>query len=81
MGKNYCRSGFRALTVGFSVQGSASFLEFLERAFDAREGEINWNPDLSVGHGEILIGDSRFPRQSRSSGGSMRYPYFTKVKK
>jgi len=58
MVKDYRRSGFRALTVGFSVQGSAAFLEFLERAFDARQGEINWNPDRSVGHGEILIGDS-----------------------
>jgi uncharacterized glyoxalase superfamily protein PhnB len=44
--------------VGFSVQGSAAFLAFLERAFDAREGEINWNTDRSIGHGEILIGDS-----------------------
>ncbi len=58
MVKNYCRSGFRALTVGFSVQGSAAFLDFLKRAFDAREGEINWNADRSIGHGEILIGDS-----------------------
>ncbi len=58
MVKDYRRSGFRALTVGFSVQGSAVFLEFLKRAFDAREGEINWNADRSIGHGEILIGDS-----------------------
>jgi uncharacterized glyoxalase superfamily protein PhnB len=58
MVKNYCRPGYRALTVGFSVQGSAAFLEFLKRAFGAREGEIHWNDDRSIGHGEILIGDS-----------------------
>jgi PhnB protein len=58
MVKNYCRPGYRALTAGFSVQGSAGLLEFLKRAFDAREGEIHWNDDRSIGHGEIMIGDS-----------------------
>jgi PhnB protein len=58
MVKNYCRPGYRVLTVGFSVQGSAAFLEFLKRAFGAREGEIHWNDDRSIGHGEMLIGDS-----------------------
>ena len=58
MAKEYRRPGFRAVTAGFSVQGSAALLDFLKRAFDAREGEINWNTDRSIGHGEILIGDS-----------------------
>ena len=44
MVKDYRRPGFVTVTSGFSVQGSAAFLEFLKRAFDAREGEINWNP-------------------------------------
>ena len=58
MVKDYRRPGYRALTVGFSVDGSAAFLEFVKRAFGAREGGIDWTPDLTVGHGEILIGDS-----------------------
>ena len=58
MVKEHRRPGFRAVTVGFSVDGSAAFLAFLKRAFDAREGDINWNPDGSIGHGEIQIGDS-----------------------
>jgi PhnB protein len=58
MVKEYRRPGYRAVTVGFSVNGSAAFLAFLKRAFDAREGEIGWNPDGSIGHGEIQIGDS-----------------------
>ena len=58
MVKEYRRPGYRAVTVGFSVNGSAAFLAFLKRAFDAREGDINWNPDGSIGHGEIHVGDS-----------------------
>jgi PhnB protein len=58
MVKDYRPTGFRALTAGFSVQGSTGFLDFLKRAFDAREGEIHWNPDRTVGHAEIQIGDS-----------------------
>jgi PhnB protein len=58
MVKEYRPTGFRALTVGLSVEGSTALLDFLKRAFDAREGEINWNPDRTIGHAEILIGDS-----------------------
>ena len=57
MVKEYRRPGFRAVT-GLQRAGSAAFLEFLKRAFDAREGEIDWNADPAIGHGEILIGDS-----------------------
>ncbi len=58
MVKEYLRPAYRAVTPGFSVQGSTEFLAFLKRAFDAREKEIKWNDDKSIGHGEILIGDS-----------------------
>ena len=58
MVKDYRRPGYHTVTAGFSVQGSTALLEFLKRAFDAREGEINWNADRTIGHGEILIGDS-----------------------
>ena len=56
--KDYRRPGYRAVTAGLSVNGSAALLDFLKRAFDARDGDINWNSDRSIGHGEILIGDS-----------------------
>jgi uncharacterized glyoxalase superfamily protein PhnB len=60
MVKDYRRPGFKTVTAGFSVQGSAAFLEFVKGAFGAREGEIDWNQDRTVRHGEILIGDALF---------------------
>jgi PhnB protein len=58
MVKEYRRPGYRAVTAGFAVNGSAAFLDFLKRAFDAREVGIDWKTDGSIGHGEIRIGDS-----------------------
>jgi PhnB protein len=58
MVKEYCRPGYRAVTAGFAVNGSAAFLDFLKRAFDARDVGIDRNKDGSIGHGEIQIGDS-----------------------
>ena len=54
MVKEYRRPGFRSVTPGLSVSGSTALLTFLERAFDARTGEVHKNDDGSVGHGEIL---------------------------
>ena len=56
--KDYRRPGYSAVTPGLSVNGSAALLDFLKRAFDARDGDIHWNSDRTIGHGEILIGDS-----------------------
>ena len=56
--KDYRRPGYSAVTPGLSVNGSAALLDFLRRAFDARDGDIHWNSDRTIGHGEILIGDS-----------------------
>ena len=72
--KDYRRPGYSAVTPGLSVNGSAALLDFLKRAFDARDGDIHWNSDRTIGHGEILIGDSliemrrpgRNGRQSRA---------------
>jgi PhnB protein len=58
MVKEYRPLGFRSVTPGLSVSGSTALLTFLERAFDARTGEVHKNADGSVGHGEIRIGDS-----------------------
>jgi PhnB protein len=58
MVKEYRRPAYRAVTPGFSVQGATGFLDFVKRAFDAREKEITWSDDKTIGHGEVLIGDS-----------------------
>ena len=58
MVKEYRRPGYRSVTPGLSVDGSAAFVDFLTRAFGAREGDITRNKDGSIGHGEIWIGDS-----------------------
>jgi PhnB protein len=58
MATDYRRPGYRALTAGFGVNGSAALLDFLKRAFDAREGEISWSSDGSIAHGDIRVGDS-----------------------
>jgi PhnB protein len=58
MPRDYRPRGFRAVTPGLSVEGSAPLLDFLVRAFDAREGMITRNQDGSIAHGEIVVGDS-----------------------
>lgn len=58
MVKEYRRPGFRSVTAGLTVNGSTALLAFLERAFDAKAGDVHRNADGSVGHGEIRIGDS-----------------------
>ena len=58
MAKDYRPRGFRAVTPGLSVEGSSALLDFLARAFDAREGDITRNGDGSILHGEVIIGDS-----------------------
>jgi PhnB protein len=55
---DYRPSGFRALTPGLSVEGSARLLAFLERAFDARAADCSRNADGSIGHAALRIGDS-----------------------
>jgi PhnB protein len=52
------RPGFRMLTPGLTVTGSARLLDFLVRAFDARDGGIIRHPDGNIMHAEIGIGDS-----------------------
>ena len=58
MVKEYCRPGYHTVTPGLSVTGSVALLQFLERAFNARIGEVHKNADGTIGHGEIHIGDS-----------------------
>ena len=51
--------GYRTLTQSLVVVGADRFLDFLKKAFGAREAAMFRMPDGSVGHAEVLIGDSR----------------------
>ncbi len=50
--------GFRTLTPFLVVKGAEQIIEFLKRAFDAREHSMYRLPDGSIIHAEIQIGDS-----------------------
>ena len=48
----------RTVTPYVCVKGAAEFIAFLKAAFDAQEiGRVH-NPDGSIGHAEVLVGDS-----------------------
>ncbi len=49
---------YHAVTPYLSVSGAAELIEFLKQAFLARERERLIMPDGSIGHAEMLIGDS-----------------------
>jgi PhnB protein len=50
--------GYRTVTPYFSVRGAARFIEFLKRAFDAKDNDILAFPDGTIMSAEIRIGDS-----------------------
>jgi PhnB protein len=50
--------GYHSVTPYLTVQGAARLLEFLTRAFDATVTEHLKQPDGTVGHAEVRIGDS-----------------------
>lgn len=50
--------GKGTVTPYIAVKGAADFIDFLKRAFDAKEfGRIE-NPDGAIGHAEVQIGNS-----------------------
>jgi uncharacterized glyoxalase superfamily protein PhnB len=50
--------GYHTVTPYLTVQGAAALLEFLKKAFDAKETERVTRPDGTIGHAEVKIGDS-----------------------
>jgi PhnB protein len=50
--------GYHTVTPYLTVQGAARLIDFLKKAFDARETERFERPDGTIGHAEIRIGDS-----------------------
>ena len=50
--------GYHAVTPYMVVEGAARLLDFLKRAFDAREVHVSKHPDGKIWHADIRIGDS-----------------------
>jgi uncharacterized glyoxalase superfamily protein PhnB len=50
--------GKGTVTPYIAVKGAADFIDFLKRAFDAKEFGRAENPDGTIGHAEVQIGNS-----------------------
>ena len=50
--------GFHTVTPYMVVEGASKLLEFLKRAFEAKELQRMAQPDGSIMHAEVKIGDS-----------------------
>jgi PhnB protein len=50
--------GYHTVTPYILVQGADKLIEFIKKAFDAKETERYSMPDGSIGHAEVRIGDS-----------------------
>jgi uncharacterized glyoxalase superfamily protein PhnB len=51
-------SGYHTVTPYMRVTGAAEYIEFLERAFGAKENHRALAPDGSIMHADVTIGDS-----------------------
>jgi PhnB protein len=50
--------GYHTVTPYILVQGADKLIDFIKKAFDAKETERYSMPDGSIGHAEVRIGDS-----------------------
>ncbi|QJD28618.1 VOC family protein [Methylococcus geothermalis] len=50
--------GYHTVIPYLVVRGAADLIEFMKKAFDAKEWERIMRPDGTVGHAEMRIGDS-----------------------
>jgi PhnB protein len=50
--------GYHTVTPYILVQGADKLIDFVKRAFDAKETERYSMPDGTIGHAEVRIGDS-----------------------
>jgi len=50
--------GYHMVTPYILVQGADKLIDFVKRAFDAKETERYLMPDGTIGHAEVRIGDS-----------------------
>jgi uncharacterized glyoxalase superfamily protein PhnB len=50
--------GYHTVTPYILVQGADKLIDFIKKAFDAKEAEHVTMPDGSIGHAEVRLGDS-----------------------
>lgn len=50
--------GFHTITPYLTVTDANGLLDFIKRAFNAKEHHVMRGPDGSVGHADLVIGDS-----------------------
>ena len=55
---NYIPEGLHTVNPYLTVQGADRLLEFLKKAFDAKERGVFRQPDGKIVHAEVQIGDS-----------------------
>lgn len=55
---NTIPAGYHTVTPHLTVAGAADLNEFLKQAFTAREKERITLPDGTIGHAEVIVGDS-----------------------
>jgi uncharacterized glyoxalase superfamily protein PhnB len=58
MTQNWQPANYNTIDPYIPVKGVAAFVEFLTKAFDAKEDFRVPNPDGTIGHAEVRIGDS-----------------------
>jgi PhnB protein len=54
----YIPEGYNAVMPALAFKDAASAIKWYEKVFDAKEKMLLRNPDNTVGHGEITIGDT-----------------------
>jgi len=55
---NTIPAGYHTITPYLTVADAADLIEFLKQAFAAREKERITQPDGTIGHAEVIVGDS-----------------------
>lgn len=58
MKTNTIPTGYHTVTPYLTVAGASGLIEFLKQAFAAREKERITQPDGTIGHAEVIVGDS-----------------------
>ncbi|HKZ67085.1 MAG TPA: VOC family protein [Chitinophagaceae bacterium] len=59
MSKNdYCPEGYHAVTPSLAIKGATAAIEWYKNVFGAKEKMRMENPDKTIGHAELVIGDS-----------------------
>lgn len=57
-GKSYVPEGLHTITPYLHVEGASGLIEFVKQAFGAAEKERISNPDGTIAHAKVLIGNS-----------------------